>query len=411
MSTITANPGDNLQAAFAKCNNNDTLLLADGAYIGQTIDTSGKSGVTIQAANVVPVTAAVGYATPVHDPLTARGGSVILSGKGKQTAITGFGQAITVRGITVDQYENPEGVGALIVGGSGWLLENVIVQLCFTQGVGVRAGCKGVNFKRLAAQANGREGYGGGGNNAGDQPQITMTDSWFLWNNRGWPTNVFGSDGVNVNGLWYANPDNEAGGGKYGNSGGVQIIRCWSEANDGPGFWFDYDNHAYLIQDSASIRNTNSVRGYEGAGIESEISDTGPNVIDHCLVDSILPAEDHKLTVKNSHILAGINFRNLGGPTGLRNGGCQDITITGNYFYGGAKINFWAGMDAAYCAANRIITSPNTMGVTGAPNWVGGPLGAGTGPVDPPPPPPVKPPTVQSLIFNPDFTIGGKWSQ
>jgi hypothetical protein len=364
---VLARPGDNLQRLVNGLRRGDELVLADGTYPDTSIDFGSLSSITFRAEKVVPVT----ITRDDNGSPVARGGGVILNSRGKSFALRG-GTDITVRGITVDGCSNAIQKSAIQCR-SGWKLEDVIVQRVDTSGVSIDGGddinrrAQNISMSRVVAQDNGYIGIGGG-----FAQHVRLTDCASFRNNRGWHANAFGEQGYQKNGKWFAHAQWEAGGGKFAVCDDVVITRHWAEANNGPGLWFDWKNTNIVVRDSMFLNQTFSEFDYDGLGMQVEIND-GPILIENCLfqgnVGAINVAEDHKVTIRNCHLVESIWTRNLGEKLGLRNDGVQDLTVTGNTFYGDAHVMLWKNMDDEYNRKNRIVLAPNTVNATLPVTW------------------------------------------
>lgn len=365
--TTRAKPGDNLQFLASGLRRGDELVLADGTYENVSIDFGNLDSITLRADKLVPVT----IMRDANGSPMASGGGVILNAKGKPFAIRG-GKNITVRGITVDGCSNAIQKSAIQCK-SGWTLEDVIVQHVDTSGVSIDGGddinnrAQNISMTRVAAQDNGYIGIGGG-----FAQHVRLTDCASFRNNRGWHANTFGEQGYQKNGKWFAHAQWEAGGGKFAVCDDVVVTRHWAEANNGPGLWFDWKNSNIVVRDSMFLNQTFSEFDYDALGMQVEIND-GPILIENCLfqgnVGAINVAEDHKVTIRNCHLVESIWTRNLGEKTGFRNDGVQDLTVTGNTFYGNAHVMLWKNMDEEYNRKNRIVLTPNTMSATLPVTW------------------------------------------
>ena len=364
--SFRAKPGDDLQRLVNGLRRGDELVLADGTYPNTSIDFGRLSSITLRAETVVPVTITRENGNPI-----AHGGGVILDARGKPFALRG-GTDITLRGITVDGCSNAIQKSAIQCK-SGWKLEDVIVQHADTSGVSIDGGddinrrAQNISMTRVVAQDNGYIGIGGG-----FAQHVRITDCAAFRNNRGWPHNAFGEQGYQKNGKWFAHAQWEAGGGKFAVCDDLVITRHWAEANNGPGLWFDWKNTNIVVRDSMFLNQTFSEFDYDGLGMQVEIND-GPILIENCLfqgnVGAINVAEDHKVTIRNCHLVESIWTRNLGEKLGVRNEGVQDLTVANNIFYGDAKVMLWKNMDEDYNRKSRIVLTPNTMNATLPVTW------------------------------------------
>jgi hypothetical protein len=272
----------------------------------------------------------------------------------------------------VDGCSNPLQKGAIQLGG-GWTLEDVIVQHADTGGVSIlgpedfNRRAQNISMTRVVAQDNGYIGIGGC-----YAQHVRVTDCASFRNNRGWANNAFGEQGYQKNGKWFVHAQWEAGGGKFTACDDVVVTRHWAEGNNGPGMWFDWKNSNVAVRDSMFLNQTFSEFDYDALGLQLEIND-GPSLVENCLfqgnVGAISISEDHKATIRNCHFVESMWTRNLSEGGGLRNDGVQDLTVTGNTFYGDAHVILWKNMDEAYNRKNRIVLTPNTMNATLPVTW------------------------------------------
>lgn len=342
----------------------DELLLADGTYEGVSIDLSNRFGLTLRAEKVIAVKIEMIDGQPV-----GRGPKVILKSGGKPFTLRG-GSDITIRGLVVDGCAN--GVQKSVIQcGSGWTVEDVIVQRVDTSAISISgledARAKNITFTRVVAQDNGYIGIGGG-----YADHVRMTDCASFRNNRGWPFNAFGDQGFQKDGKWYAHAQWEAGGGKFAVCDDVVVTRHWAQGNNGPGLWFDWRNTNIVVRDSMFLDQVWVENDYDALGMQLEIDD-GPILVENCFfqgnVGAINIAEEHKVTLRGCHFVDGVWTRNLGEGSGYRNNGVQDLTITGNTFYGDAKVNLWGNMNGEYNKRNRIVIEPNRMNAPLPATW------------------------------------------
>jgi len=364
--TILAKPGDDLATLALKLRPGDELVLADGNYPNTSIDFGRRWNLVVRAQNSTKVTIA---RDEKSQPIARPASGVVLSGKGKPFVFRG-GTNITLIGFTIDGCSNTLQQGAVQVG-SDWTLQDIIVQRCDTVGIAITGNennaIKNVTWTRVVAQDNGYIGMGGG-----FAQHVRVSDCGSFRNNRGWSHNAFADQGFEKDGKWYVHAQWEAGGGRFVFSDDVEITRHWAEGNNGPGVWFDWNNTNVVIRDSMFLNQTWVEFDYDAMGIVLEIN-IGPTLVENCLFQgneaALNIAEEHKVTIRNCHIDDPIGTRNISEHGSLRNGGVQDVTITGNTFYGDAKVHFWDNMDEAYRKKNRIVTEPNTMNAKGPVTW------------------------------------------
>jgi len=357
MATITIGVSDNIQAKVNAAQSGDVLLLTDGTY-NQQVNFTGKSGITLQAANLVAVT--VNPSGPV-----ASGGKVVINASSFGAALFG-GANITVKGIIIDGCSNAVQHPAIVIG-NGWNLQDCIAQNCNSCGFGGEF--NNVSFLRCYAQHNGYMGFGCGSANGQTRlANVTVTNCGTFRNNRGWPTNVFGGYGVQRPQGWVVDPNFEAGGGKWCFLNGAVFDGYWAEGNGGPGIWFDGPNANIVVKNAKLLNNVVAVNPWDGQGFCNEICE-GPIAYQHCLLQGNTGqsaiAEAHGVSVTDCDIVDGIYYRNLsmaGTSNGYRNNGVQNSTVTGNRLYGSASVNA-GGFPAGWMTTYHIVTAPNTSGL------------------------------------------------
>ena len=131
-------------------------------------------------------------------------------------------EAFHLIGLTFRHAANAAQFGAVCLGGSDSVLEDVTVEE--TVGTGIQVIGSRLRLTRVVSNHNGQTGING------RCITCTISDSQTSYNN------FVGHD-----------PFWEAGGGKWSESYGVQFIRHTSVGNDGPGLWFDGNNAGLTV--------------------------------------------------------------------------------------------------------------------------------------------------------------------
>ena len=129
---------------------------------------------------------------------------------------------------------NPAQYGALCAGAQGTTFKNIHVS--WTNGVGVQLIGTEHSMTNSSSNHNGQSGING----ACTRCSLTNVETSF--------NNWRGHD-----------PFWEAGGGKWTGSSHVSVVNLTAKGNDGPGLWFDGDNHTIAV--SYSLLDSNLVAG------------------------------------------------------------------------------------------------------------------------------------------------------
>lgn len=345
----------NAQSAFNASASGDVLIVADGTTAGG-LNMTGKTGVTIQAANV---------------------GKWIIDG-GQVRAGSN-----TLKGAVIQNARTPWWDGALLPG-SNCLIEDVLVRNNETIGVCLR-NTSNTTLRRVRITRNGTLGMNSGTAVAGGWCEnITLEDVEVDNNNYGVP-NMPGGQADKVyrasNGLWYRESFDEGGGVKLTRTRGVnKVIRGKFHHNGGPGLWFDVAGNDWTVTGAESFenRNTPDRQSYEGTQFAAEISEriTFENCYGHDGSGSSFAAWESP-NVKFINCVAsgkGLEFRDI--DTRGAHWRIRDILVDGMRLYNGARIQ---QLDPARYPT---VIIRNTQTLTGPVQWS---AGSGT----PPPPPPV----------------------
>ncbi len=148
-----------------------------------------------------------------------------------RSVVVKAGAYTNIRGLTVRYAANRAQEGALQMSGTGWMLEDCIVE--WTNGAGVGVGGSNYIMRRCVTRYNGQLGLGGSGTNC------LLERCRFEHNNvKGFPAQ------------W------EAGGFKICKSHGVKVLESQALSNNGVGMWFDIDNSAGVVRQCYCYDNT-----------------------------------------------------------------------------------------------------------------------------------------------------------
>ncbi|HEY7091199.1 MAG TPA: right-handed parallel beta-helix repeat-containing protein, partial [Tepidisphaeraceae bacterium] len=177
------------------------------------------------------------------------------------------------------------------------------------------------------------------------------------------------------NGLWYANPAWEAGGGKFCCADGLVIERLKTHHNGGVGLWLDVYDKTATIRDCESYANFGVNANWEGAGYAIEICD-GPTLYENCYAhdntgSSFAIWESRNVTVKNCIAAGnGIEFRDIGGDREKAGWYCRNVTLDSVRFHGPeAKVNYWGNQTSSVRERNRLVERNLQLGLSGEPKW------------------------------------------
>jgi N-acetylglucosaminyldiphosphoundecaprenol N-acetyl-beta-D-mannosaminyltransferase len=153
----------------------------------------------------------------------ARRGALFFPGNSwEECGHSGQPSSFHLIGLTFRHAANAAQFGAVCVGGSESLLENVTVE--WTVGTGIKVVGEKHRLWHVRSNNNGQTGING------QCIACTIIDSETSFNN------FVGHDA-----FW------EAGGGKWSQSAHVQFLRHTAIGNEGPGLWFDGDNVAMTV--------------------------------------------------------------------------------------------------------------------------------------------------------------------
>jgi Dockerin type I domain/Right handed beta helix region len=309
-------PLQTISAAAALAQPGDVVLIDPGTYSEQVIlPISGTPSAPIVFEAAIP-------------------GTVIVDGTGFTSIFNGGngygGQSwINVEGITFQNCSNPLQTGAVVVG-SDSILSDCTVQYCDSSGIVIQG--DGATLNNDIAQFNGEQGFKGNGcSNA------TLNDCITRYNNTGMvaPNWAGQPNTLNVNGLWYVNPNWEAGGGKFDRTNNIVIYDMQSYGNVGQGLSFDINDGATTITDSSFTSELSLQHDYESIGLTYEISN-GPAVISNCVFSNDI-------------------------GSGLYIGTSSNVLITGNVFENGSELNITNWDRGSDWVLNNVVVTGNTF--------------------------------------------------
>ena len=129
-----------------------------------------------------------------------------------------------LQGLTIRHHANRAQWGALCAGSQGSLVENATVE--WTNGQGISISGRDHVFRQTAADHNGQMGWGGSCTGC-------LLDS----------TRARGNNWKGYDPFW------ESGGSKFVGTSHTVVRGHLAADNDGPGIWFDIDNHDNTIED------------------------------------------------------------------------------------------------------------------------------------------------------------------
>lgn len=346
---------NNVQTAISLAQKGDTIVLF-GDFKGFW-DLTGKDSITITSAVRPPAVTVQADGTLMAATIS----NVTLDATGSPAAIFG-GTNITIKGIKVIGCSNALQKPAIVCG-NDWNVEDVIVDGADTVGIGTLPVARNVTWNRVVTQNNGYLGYNGNGSHfrisylLSQNNNTGRTDPRFKA--------IFGQHLVTVAGKMYVSPGWEAGGGKLFNCD--DVIMDHSQANNNVGFgnWLDWHNTNITVQNSAAFNEKPLLNNYDSIGFMSEANVPGPIKYINCTSTGnnggFVLAETANGSITGCRVLDSIYFRNMLINGVLREGGCNNLTVTGNTFVGTAKL-YTTAFTAAYIQANKIVTAPNTMG-------------------------------------------------
>jgi hypothetical protein len=339
---------ETLQATITRARNGSKLILPPGRYTGGA-NFHGKSNITVEPQ--VP-------------------GTVYLEGG----QVHG-GEKITLRGLVIQKVVTPLQIGAVVTG-PDWIMEDCIVQ--DNESLGVSVSGPRTILRRVKSLRNGYMGFGCGTPDGSpfEGPQLYDCESAYNNNGRENPVWKGREEAVRRNGLWYAVPSWEGGGGKFCCADGLVIERMKSHHNGGIGIWLDVYNLKATIKDCESYSNFGVNANWEGAGFAVEIC-AGPTVFENCYAwgntgSSFAVWESRNVTIRNCIAVGtGVELRDIGGDREKKGGWfCQNVLLDSIKFYGkDAKVHYWDNQTAAVRAKNRLVEKNLQFGLTGEPQW------------------------------------------
>jgi hypothetical protein len=304
-------PVSTIADAYVSAQPGDVIIIQPGTYT-ESLD------LNLSGTATAPIT--LEAATP---------GTVILDGGGTlTTAISGNGQFNVISGFVIQNfastgYQNEQ---AAIRTNTGWQLNNLTVQDCSGTGIGVFG--NDVSLTNVISQDNGSNGIGGSG-----ATNVTLTDCMSLANNTG--------------ALFAAHdPTDEGGGGKWTECDGLTFIRYHGDDNCGPGLWLDFENKNVTLIDCEGSGNHSggpfNAPDWIGAPLAVE-ANFGPVMVTSFHASATNTGalgiwESASVTVSQSSLLSGVNFRTLDrGVAGLvddqdtvTNSTIDNLSLTGN---------------------------------------------------------------------------------
>jgi len=246
--------------------------------------------------------------------------------------------------------------------GSGTTLVDSLIENTTGTGLGVQG--SNITIRRTTMQKNGQQGFV-----IIDSNNVLMTECKILNNNNGvvnppWQNySISGYKAVQqINGLYYVDPNWEAGGEKIWNSTNITLSNNESAYNVGPGLWTDYKNTNITMTGNYvhNNRGLDSSRNYQGEGIRLELStNAGGFTITNNRLENNSGAGITLTAVTDVDIHGntfvggmGVLFRNDDGR-----GGISNVDATGNTFKSATPFTTWGNT----FPMTGILTSNNTI--------------------------------------------------
>jgi parallel beta-helix repeat protein len=336
-----------LQAKIKAARDGARIVLPPGRYPGGA-NFDGKSGITVEAQ--MP-------------------GTVFLEG-GQARG----GEKITLKGLVIQKVVTPLQVGAVETG-PDWVMEDCTVQ--DNESLGVSCSGPRTVLRRVRSIRNGYMGFGCGSADGKPFPGPKLYDCESAWNNTGLenPGWKFQDQALFRNGLYYANPSWEGGGGKFCLADGLVIERMKSHDNGGPGIWLDVYDLAATIRDCESFNNFGIDAGWQGPGFAVEIC-AGPTLIENCYAHDNMGSafaiwESRNVTIRNCIASGtGIEFRDLDGDR--RNSGwfCRNVLLDSVRFFGSdAQVYYWKNQSSSWRKDYQIVERELQLGLREQPQW------------------------------------------
>jgi len=205
-------------------------------------------------------------------------------------AFGGNASNVTIKALTIEKYATPLQMSAVDAEhGESWLIENNTIRL--NHAVGVNAG-QNAKVLRNKLIKNGQEGFSGGGRG------FLIERNEVAFNNY-----------AGVKYTW------EAGGGKVTDSPGGAVIRSnCVHHNDGPGIWADGDVKGLIIERNVVYRNTDNGIMYEisddGVIRDNTVADNGEKALGWLWGPQILISSARNVHVYNNYVDVSDRFGN-----------------------------------------------------------------------------------------------------
>jgi hypothetical protein len=314
--------------------------------------------------------------------ITIDGNGDVIDGGGKTNLLlSGSSGPLTIENLTFTNARNMlQAADAMAKIQSNW----TVIGCSFTYATG--AGCavlgSNVTMTDCDFDHNGQLGV-----TVQPSSNVTLKDCNARYNNTGiinapWSTEIISGAGkvaISKNGLWYVNPEFEAGGSKmWGTTGLVVDGGDWSH-NVGPGIWFDETSHKALVENTTANYNAglDSTTFYSGVGYKIEWTSTvggdngGEYTIRNCTaignagfalnLTDCWSAKANGILIDHNDLEGGIQLR-LTGRQPLGN-----ITITNNIITAGAHglITGWdvgnPTMTTAYLQSKSVLFDYNEI--------------------------------------------------
>lgn len=343
---ITVDPAGEIKtisAGIAAARPGDTVRIRSGVYreaVVVSVSGTKENRITIE-------------------PLDESAGPVVIDARGEWAGlVSNNAWFITLRKVTIRNAVNPpQNEQAALRVGTHWIVEDVTVEGCHGQGIGIVG--DNATLIRCVSQDNGQMGWGGF-----RIKNAVIRDCISRRNNRGMADPVWRRhpEAFKIHDLWYFNPAWESGGGKWMECDNVRIENMQASENGGPGIWLDYANTNMEVIGCRVWDNRGVRQGWEGAGIAIEIN-PGPVLVEGNIVHGntgggIAIWETKKLTVRNNRLDGnGIELRDMKSRGTYH---IEDLVITGNFLRNCGLVGAMGDWEPAKIKDRNITIDRNT---------------------------------------------------
>jgi len=269
-------------------------------------------------------------------------------GNGQSGTVFSGGTYLDIHGLHVTGVSNGLQIASAAAKiGTGTTLVDSLIENTTGTGLGIQG--NNITVRSTTMQHNGQQGFVIQGSDT-----VLITDCKILYNNNGeidppWKNfTISGYTAVQqINGLYYVDPNWEAGGDKVWQSHNITLANNEAAYNVGPGLWTDYQNSAITMSGNYvhNNRGLDTSRNYQGEGIRLELSkDVGGFNITNNRIEHNTGAGVTLTSVRDVQITGNSFVSNSYGVL-LRNddsrGGLTNITVSGNTYSGNPVYGVW----------------------------------------------------------------------